>query len=450
MKIYDVLTTIQNTASSSSKKQILKDNLNTIISDIFYDTYGKQKYYIKTFNPLTNSNGLESGTLTLDNNYDLFHKQLLILSNREITGKVAYSSLQEIVSRYDEESIDILCRIINRNLKIGLSLDNFLNIVGGKESKYEVALAENLNKVKGVNPIDGTYFISRKLDGARCVCFVHQYMEGERLIQEVEFKSRQNKPILTLNNLIDDVKVFTSTLGEGDFVLDGEVCIVDENGDENFQGLMKEISRKDYTIENPRYKVFDLLTLDEFWMREPSMIFSKRYELLLKMELAYKNPRHNKTPNKKIDVVTQERVTNQYIFDNWINKAKENDWEGCMLRKDVEYKKGRSKDLLKIKGMQDAEYIVVDVEYGKATYNEDGAKEYDVVSALIIEHKGNKVKVGSGISKKQRLEWYNNPEIIKGKTITVQYFEETQDSKTGEFSLRFPVLKYVYENGRDF
>ena len=36
-----------------------------------------------------------------------------------------------------------------------------------------------------------------------------------------------------------------------------------------------------------------------------------------------------------------------------------------------------------------------------------------------------------------------------GKMITVQYFEETQDSKTGEYSLRFPVLKYVYEDGRN-
>ena len=41
-----------------------------------------------------------------------------------------------------------------------------------------------------------------------------------------------------------------------------------------------------------------------------------------------------------------------------------------------------------------------------------------------------------------------HPEELIGKTITVQYFEETTD-KSGNISLRFPTCKMVYENGRD-
>ena len=44
-----------------------------------------------------------------------------------------------------------------------------------------------------------------------------------------------------------------------------------------------------------------------------------------------------------------------------------------MLRKDAPYKR-TSKDLLKIKDMQDAEYEVIGIETGKATYNEGGHK----------------------------------------------------------------------------
>ena len=120
-----------------------------------------------------------------------------------------------------------------------------------------------------------------------------------------------------------------------------------------------------------------------------------------------------------------------------------------MIRKDVPYEGKRTNNLLKIKAMQDAEYIVEGVINGKATYNEGGAKEYDIISALMIRHKGNLVKVGSGLSKEQRITWFSHPEEIIGKVITVQYFEETKDSKTGEYSLRFPVLKYVYEDGRN-
>ena len=119
-----------------------------------------------------------------------------------------------------------------------------------------------------------------------------------------------------------------------------------------------------------------------------------------------------------------------------------------MLRKDEPYKSGRTKDLLKVKTFYDAEYIVEDVVLGTATYNKGGAKTYNVCSAIVINHKGNRVEVGSGLSFDQRIKWFNAPEKIIGKTVTVQYFEETTNKKNNLISLRFPVLKYVYENGR--
>ena len=434
MKIYDIFTTIQSTSGTLDKKQILKDYMCAAIKYIFNDTYGSQKYYIKTFTP----NGV-IGYLTLDNDYIDFHNGLLRLSNREITGNDAYNYLQQVVALYDEKSQEILCKIIDRNLKIGISLDNFLDVVGGKESKFEVALAENLNKAKGVDPTDGTYFISHKLDGCRCICYINKEYVGGQVTYNINFKSRQGKPITTLDNLKKPIERFCENMTFGNWVLDGETCIIGDDGNEDFHGLMKEITRKNHTIENPRYKVFDMLLLEEFEGKQQSPSFSQRLNMLLDLD-------HDV---KEVQILEQERVTSQTILDKWINMAKENGWEGCMLRKDAPYKRGRSKDLLKIKGMQDAEYQVVRVETGKVTYNEGGHKSFDAVSALIIVHRGNEVRVGSGLSKEQRLRWFERPEEIIGKTITVQYFEETQDSKTKEYSLRFPVLKYVYENGRE-
>lgn len=429
--IFQTFLRIQNTAGTNAKKEILEKNMSPIIRQIFEDTYGPQKYYIKKFEP----NG-DVGHLSIDIDYGTFHCTLVDLVTRKVTGDAAYKLLQDTVALYDWESQDILCRIIDRNLKIGISLDNFLDVIGEKSSKFEVALAENLNKAKNVNPIDGTYFVSRKLDGVRCICYISKTFEDTK----ITFVSRQGKTFTTLSNLVDPVLKFIEDNDYmiGDWVLDGEICIMDEDGNENFHGLMKEVTRKNHTIENPRYNVFDLLTLTEFDGLATSTNFSDRLRLLRSLN-----------DNNNVKVLEQERVTSQEILDSWTTKAKENGWEGCMLRKDAPYKRGRSKDLLKIKGMQDAEYEVVGVETGKATYNEGGHKEFDVASALYIKHKDNIVKVGSGLSKEQRLRWFSNPEEIIGKTITVQYFEETQDSKTGMYSLRFPVLKYVYEDGRD-
>jgi DNA ligase-1 len=77
----------------------------------------------------------------------------------------------------------------------------------------------------------------------------------------------------------------------------------------------------------------------------------------------------------------------------------------------------------------------------------DGKEAQETMLAQVyIEHKGYKVKVGSGFSQEQRIKYMVSD--IVGKTITVQYFEETKNDKGG-ISLRFPTVKHIFENGRD-
>ena len=69
-----------------------------------------------------------------------------------------------------------------------------------------------------------------------------------------------------------------------------------------------------------------------------------------------------------------------------------------------------------------------------------------MLSQVWIEHKGYKVKVGSGWSHEQRLQ-YKDGSIV-GKIITVQYFEETKNQEGG-ISLRFPTVKHVHGEKRE-
>ena len=66
-----------------------------------------------------------------------------------------------------------------------------------------------------------------------------------------------------------------------------------------------------------------------------------------------------------------------------------------------------------------------------------------MLSAVIIDHKGYEVRVGSGWTIDQRQYYYTNPDELIGATIGVNYFEETKN-QNGGISLRFPTLKYVY------
>ena len=106
---------------------------------------------------------------------------------------------------------------------------------------------------------------------------------------------------------------------------------------------------------------------------------------------------------------------------------------------------------LKSKKMHDAEYIVQSVETGpfRVISSDTGLEvEEEMLSRVNIIHKGNIVGVGSGFSLDQRRKYFASPEEIIGKTITVKYFEECND-KTGKKSLRFPIIKHIYENGRE-
>ena len=62
-------------------------------------------------------------------------------------------------------------------------------------------------------------------------------------------------------------------------------------------------------------------------------------------------------------------------------------------------------------------------------YVKDGEEvEEEMLSNIIIEHKGNDVGVGSGFTIEERKLFFNNPEQLVGKTVTIQYFEESKSN----------------------
>lgn len=434
----NILKQIEQDGSTLAKVEIVK-NLDTyhqnLLKMIYEDCYGHQKYFIKK-QPTLNGSGLD----TIENDYIIFHEALKDLAKRNYTGNAAIDYITDILTLYDKEDQEFLIRILMKDLKIGLSKKGFENIFGVNNGDYTVSLANNLDKVKNVNVLDGTFYASRKLDGVRCVAIAEIV---DRKVVSLELKSRQGKTFTTLDNLKPELQQLFLKLPDGIWILDGEVCIVDENGDEHFDWVMKEISRKNHTIKNPSYWLFDLISGDDFFSGRGETIFSQR---LLILRSIY--DLHASTNGSNyLRILGQELIESYADFDSWTNMVSTHNWEGFMLRKDVGYRGGRTNDLIKVKKFQDDEYVVIgyecgDVKYGTETYR-------DVVTNLHIVHKGNRVSVGSGISKEQRILWRKEPSKIIGKTITVQYFEETVDSKTGMFSLRFPVLKHVHGNKRE-
>jgi DNA ligase-1 len=368
----------------------------------------------------------------VDTVYDHLFHLLHALNNRDITGHTAIACVNGYVEQYKEYE-ELIWRIIDRNLKTRSTASLINKIIPDCIPTFDVSLGRSYDEKtqKKVNFDKDEWYMSRKLDGVRCVCVVDED-------SNCTFYSRSGKPFLTLDKIAQKIK----EIGLGPIVLDGEICIVDENGNEDFQSIMKEIRRKDHTIENPSFLVFDILTHDNFFSGVSSSTFEDR---LFYLNLMFQQNDFDGI----LKEVEQIKVESNEQFEAMRTESQEKGWEGLILRRNERYKGKRSDDLMKVKLFHDDEYIVKGIETAIQRIIEEGQEvEEEMLKSVIIEHKGCEVNVGSGFSLDQRRHFYNNPEDIIGKEITVTYFEESKND-SGGYSLRFPVFKVLYENGRD-
>jgi len=414
------------TSSSLDKVEILKKQSDFIQKVLEY-TYNPYKQYYVTSKACKKNNDL----LGHSNTYGSIFTLLDDLTNRVTTGHNSIANINRFILE-NKQYENLIYNIIDKDLKTrtGAKVINkaFPNLI----PTFNVALAQSY---EGKCDWNNTWYASRKLDGVRCLAVVD--VEGKCTLY-----SRMGKEFTTLNK----IKYAIEATGIINTVFDGEICIIDKDGNEDFQSVMKELRRKDHQIENPTFMLFDMIHKTDFENNKSTEILSDRLHTLR----SWLGPRHAMASQMAKDTLRyldQAVVSDGRHFDIWNQMATDNNWEGFMLRKDVGYEGKRSKNLLKVKSFYDAEYEVLGWDIDNHEVVRDGKSESMTMLAQVwIEHKGYIVKVGSGFSQEQRLEYMDGS--IVGKTITVQYFEETKNDKGG-ISLRFPTVKHIYENKRD-
>jgi DNA ligase-1 len=412
-------------SSSLKKKQILLDHSRDAFiikaMEYTYNPYKKFGVHKKTAD--------KNSSLSANIYSDLWG-MLDDLNERRITGHDAIAAVNGFTAQLGSAERDQVFAILDGDLRMRASGTLINDVIPGTIPAFSVALAQAYEP-KHADFEQETYYGSRKLDGVRTIC----RKEGN----SVTFYSRAGHEFTTLGRVADEVRKIP-----GNFVLDGEVCLVDDKGTEDFQGVMKQIKKKDFTMPNPAYLLFDMLSLEEFDSE------GLRCEAVLSLRLA-RIDRALATPDIDGRIIRKvsQVVMNDETFGELTGQAASLGWEGIMIRRDVTYVGKRSRDLLKVKKFYDDEYVVLEAHMGPIRWVEGGKEvERDCLSYVVIEHKGHRVRVGSGFSKEQRDEYYRNPAGIIGKTVCIKYFEETRN-QMGGISLRFPTVKHIYEGARD-
>lgn len=400
-KLQVLVNELQNTSSRNDKIKILKDN--EWAKDIFYKVYNPYLLY-----GLTSKKCIKLSHLKEDFNGDIFS---LLDKLQTVSGHDSVKLVNGFINK--NGYADLVYSIIDKNLKCRADVKVINSAYRNLIPTFNVALAKEHKEFPTLP--DNTWFCSRKLDGVRLI--------ARKEPSGVTFWSRSGKPFTTLSRLSDGL----SELPAG-YVFDGEVCMV-QDGVENFQDMMKEIRKKDHTIESPKFFIFDILTTYEFDSGSSNVKLSDR---LKRFDIN----------NNYITKLDQKRLSECDIT------SYPEEWEGLILRNDCGYEGKRTKNLLKVKSFLDDEFKVIDIECGPYRIIENGREvEFNTMTNVLIEYNNNIVSVGSGFSVDQRRYYYDNPNEIIGAEITVQYFG-VSINKEGKESLRFPTVKVIHGKKR--
>ncbi len=254
--------------------------------------------------------------------------------------------------------------------------------------------------------------------------FVQPKFDGTRLIAMLAdgvctLWSRTRKQVHSLPHIVDALE---KAFPEGSYIFDGEAYLHSMNDD--FEGLISLIRGAEPAEghEVIEYHIYDL----------PSHTgtFAKRNLELIDLAGKWSNWGSEYETGPLRLVPTFVAQNHDEIMDLHA-KNLENGYEGSMIRNDGPYEQGRrSNHLQKLKDFKEEEYSVTDAEEGRG-------KDAGTVGAFVcVTPEGNTFRARLKATYARRSELFSNPEMWRGKRLTVRFQNLTADGIP-----RFPVGK---------
>lgn len=399
---------IEKTPGTKAKKELLELGLNSEYKEDL------EKVLNHLFNPMistgiskTSWNKAEVGVNAKFNSIS----ELIEYIQKNNTGKnIVVSSVKSFSKKFEPFEQKFFYYLATKDINIGIStttVSKYIHI-----PKFEIMLGERLNEDVD---FDRNYILTKKLDGVNLTCF----KRGE----SITFFTRQGKQVDGLTDLIEQYKELPDGVYFGEALYSNEDEAKDRK--ELYRLSTGELNSK---RENKKIShwIFDYQTLDEWDSEKFITPYSNTINTL--ENIFSKNNLKN---IKMVPFIYQG--TGKEIAFELLKKAKEDGWEGLVLRYSSSvYQKKRSSDFVKLKP-----FVEVDLRI-------TGFKEFkhpNQLGSFICEDDEHTIKcsVGSGFSKEQRYDFWKRKNEFLGKIVEVQTMEITEN-KSGQKSLRFPVF----------
>lgn len=388
-----ILSKIKDTNSKNQKKELL--------STIDQDT---KKFVIYALDPFTTF-GVTVDPKKLKGKtahgrptiwWNKFEMLLQQLKTRELTGNAAKDAVKTILeSALTKDDRIWASKVLNKDLKCGFDVNTFCDVFPNEIKPFKVMLANPYEN----QDTSGDALIDPKFDGVRCT-----------LIDLIPL-TRNGRELNGAWHLIE--KIDRHILE--DFVIDGECC--GPGLFEDTVGQARSAKGKDVTVLYP----FDMIPRQDWESGKTVDLFSRR-TLIEKYLKVSDFIRH--VPYERVKDATQELLFDRR--DKWIKAGH----EGIIWKKNGPYIKKRSNDWLKCKLMETVDIKITGFYEGKGR-NKGRLGGFTGT----IENTDIEIRCGSGITDKQRKEWYKQQDFLLGKMFEAQY-----QNKTAKKKLRFPTF----------
>ena len=353
-----------------------------------------------------------------DNVFDLFYWLEKHNTGTDVAIKICQETLATIASE-DQEAAALLEELICKDLSIGVDSKTINAVMPNLIPQFSCMLAqkyfEKPEKLSGK-----TFAITTKLDGFRLIALKDKF-------GNIKFYSRVGQLVEGLVEIEAELKANFPN----DVALDGELTIsnyFDMPSKDAYKAASKIIRLKGDTPKTGlTYRVFDMMTAEEFISQSCPAIYDVRRALL--------DSYAGRAPHIEVLPVLYRGTDTSKIIE-FLDKITSEGGEGCMLNIcDAEYHWTRSWDIMKVKKFDSLDLEVVDIEEGSG-------RLAGTLGAIHVRYKdGNIVKVGSGFSDEERKLYFNNPALILHEIVEIKFFEEsTSKDPNGKtiYSLRFP------------
>lgn len=430
IKVAEVIKLIGNTSSSNDKLYLLKKNENVP---------GLKEVLKFIYNPYRRT-GISSKKLIkamefLAVRFDITLEEALQYFSKNTTG----SDKDLVFARSFVASCKgaewLASAIVTQELKIGVTATTLNKAYGADFIPKVGCMLGTLYGDVGPQKTKWPCIVTEKLDGIRRI-----------LIKEngvVRCFSRSGHEDTGLIEIIEEAKYLPDNC-----VYDGELLAKGSFNDSiALRQATNSIANSKGNKTGLTFNVFDMIPLDEFlvgkskWdalnrkirlgatLRDNSIIhLTEKWFEAIQCYGIEQTLEHIK-PVSILGYVKNMSDVEPIVASIWAQGG-----EGVMLNTATGlYEIKRSKALLKVKHTEEHVLTVVDVLEGTGKFE-------DMLGALVVEYKGNKLGVGSGFTDAQRQHIWDNAEQYIGKQVEIETFGESKNAM-GELSLNCPIYK---------